>query len=220
MTITIHGIYRSRATRNLWLLLEAGVPFTLSPVVQAYRLPDPHAPGAPRNTLSPDFLALSPAGAVPVMTDGDLTLSESLAINLYLAKTYGGALGPQNLAEDALMTQWALYGATGVEPDAVGVMYVHMDKRQDSDAGRSEIADRTARLQRPLRLLDAHFAGQDWLVGGRFTVADINLAEILRYATTEPGLVEAHPSVKAWLDRCQSRPAFKEMWARRLAEPA
>jgi glutathione S-transferase len=84
--ITIHGVYRSRGSRNIWLLEEIGRPWRLEPVIQAYRLADPAAPGAPRNTRSPDFLALNPQGAVPVMQDGDLVLSESLAINLYLAR--------------------------------------------------------------------------------------------------------------------------------------
>ena len=58
------------------------------------------------------------------------------------------------------------------------------------------------------------------IVGGRFTVADINTAEIVRYAMAAPELFEAAPRVKAWLAACQARPAFKAMWAKRDAEPA
>jgi glutathione S-transferase len=58
------------------------------------------------------------------------------------------------------------------------------------------------------------------MVGGRFTVADINMAEILRYAQGEPGLVEGYPAIAGWLAACHARPAFKAMWERRLAEPA
>ena len=87
------------------------------------RLADLAANGAPRNTRSPDFLALNPQGAVPVMEDADLVLSEGLAINLYLARAYGGDLGPRNAVEDALMQQWALDGATVVEPSALLPMH-------------------------------------------------------------------------------------------------
>lgn len=217
---TLYGAYRSRATRNLWLSFEAGFDLPLHPVLQAYRLADPLAPEAPLNTRSPAFLALSPAGAIPVLQDGDLVISESLAINLYLAKAHGGTLGPRDAAEEARMLQWALYGATALEPDAVALMYVHMDKRQDSAEGQAELARHRERLQRPLAVLDGHLAAHGQMVGGRFTVADINMAEIIRYAATEPAVVAAFPAVQAWYAACQARPAFQRMWALRLAEPA
>ncbi len=44
MTVTIHGVYRSRASRNFWLAGEIGLAVTVVPVIQAYRLPDPAAP--------------------------------------------------------------------------------------------------------------------------------------------------------------------------------
>ena len=53
----------------------------------------------------------------------------------------------------------------------------------------------------------------------RFTVADLNLAECLRYAQGHPTLLGEFPAVKAWLEKCQSREAFKKMWAARTAEP-
>lgn len=231
----IHASYRSRATRNVWLGFEAGIPIEMRLVLQAYRLADPLAADAPMNTLSPAFLAMSPAGAIPVLQDGDLILSESLAINLYLARKYGGPLGPQGATEDAAMTQWALFGASSVEPDAVAVMYVHSDKRADTAEGQSELARYRDRLQRPLQVLEAHLAAQGQtagqtagqmagqtagqMVGGRFTVADINMAEIIRYAATEPALIAPFPALAAWYAACQARPAFRKMWALRLAEP-
>ena len=51
-------------------------------------------------------------------------------------------------------------------------------------------------------------------------MADINTAEVFRYAMPAPELFEAAPRVKAWLATCQARPAFKAMWAKREAEPA
>ncbi|WP_457661258.1 glutathione binding-like protein [Sinorhizobium medicae] len=55
--------------------------------------------------------------------------------------------------------------------------------------------------------------------GGRFTVADLNLAEVFRYAMSQTTLFDSHPQVKSWLARCQSRPAFKAMMEERLKEP-
>jgi glutathione S-transferase len=219
----LHGTYRSRATRNVWLAEEAGIALELRPVWQAYRLDDPEAEGAPVNTRSPEFLRLSPMGAVPVLEDetehGALVLAESLAINLYLARRYGGDLGPRDEVENAQMTQWALFGAASLEEPALAIMNVHSYGRAGTDEGREEVARNAERLQRPLKALDAHLGTRQWMVGSRFTVADINMAEILRYAQSEPGLLAVHPAVDGWLRMCQGRPAFQRMWALREAEP-
>ena len=208
---TLYGVYRSRATRNFWLAGELGITLDHVPVIQAYR------EGAiGMTTTSPEFLAISPAGAIPVLVDGDLVLSESLAINLYLARKYGGPLAPADPAEDAVMQQWALYGATAIEPSSVALLYAFAEGRGDS----AEVAELAEKLQRPLKVLEAHLTAHPQMVGGRFTVADINMAEILRYAQNHPTLLAGFPKVDAWLESCQARPAFVAMWAKRLAEPA
>jgi glutathione S-transferase len=215
----LYGTYRSRATRNLWLAEEAGIPLELRPVWQGYRLDDPLAEGAPLNTESPEFRAKWPMGGIPVLEDGPLVMGESLAINLYLARRYGGELGPRDEEENARMMQWALFGATSLEASALAVMNVHLYGDPQSEAGRREIGELGGRLDRPLRALEAHLGVRQWMVGSRFTVADINMAEILRYAQSEPGLLAVHPAADGWMRMCQGRPAFRAMWARREAEP-
>lgn len=218
--ITIYGVYRSRASRNLWLLGELGLPFRHVPVIQAYRLEHPLAEDAPMNTQSAAFRKLSPAAAIPVMEDDGLVLSESLAINFYIADKAGGPLAPQDAAERAQMLQWSFYGATGIEPAALAILYAHGDGSAATDEGRARIAGHAATLRRPLKVLDDHLAARGHIVGDRFTVADINLAEIVRYAQAEAALIAEFPAVQRWLDQCQSRPAFRAMWDRRLSEPA
>jgi len=213
---TLYGVTRSRASRNLWLAAELGITLTQVPVIQGYRLPDAAAPDAPLNTTSPAFLAISPAGAIPVLEDDGFVLTESLAINLYLARKHGGPLAPADAQEDALMQQWALYGMTSVETHTLPILYAFAEGRGDS----AEVAAHAAALARPLRLLDAHLAAQGHMVGGRFSVADINMAEILRYAQPHPTLLAGYPALAAWLAACQARPAFQVMWAARDAEPA
>lgn len=213
--ITLYGVYRSRATRPLWVLLETGTPFTHVPVIQAYRLPDPAAPEAQINTTSADFLKINPQGQIPAMQDGDLILTESLAIALYLARRYGGALGPQDDAEAALMEQWALFAATAVEGPALEIL-----QAPAGAMGEGIIAVAAEKLRRPLTRLNTHLKGRDWLLGDRFTVADINTAECLRYAQGHGALIDEFPEVVRWLTAAQARPSFQSLWAARLAEPA
>ncbi len=216
---TIYGVYRSRASRNIWLAEEMGAPWRHVPVIQHYRLGDWEADGAPLNTRSKDFLAINPRGQVPAMEDEGLVLCESLAINLYLAKRHGGALGPEGLAEDALMMMWSLWAATGVEPHAIEILYNMVAKPPaERDAALAERS--VAALDAPFSVLEGALEGRGYLVGGRFTVADINVAEIVRYAAPARSLFEKRPAIAAWLKQCQSRPAFQRMWAARNAEPA
>ncbi|MDE8342756.1 MAG: glutathione binding-like protein, partial [Acidocella sp.] len=69
-------------------------------------------------------------------------------------------------------------------------------------------------------VLDGALAKTGFLVGGRFTVADINVSEVVRYAMAAEELFEAAPAVRAWLQACHARPAFKQMMTEREAEPA
>jgi glutathione S-transferase len=218
--ISLYGVHRSRASRPIWLLHEIGTPFTHVPVIQAYRLADAKAKDAPLNTASPEFLAVNPMGQIPAMQDGALILTESFAITLHLARTLGGDLGPRDAAETALMEQWALVGASSIEVPALEITYAVADGGLNTAEGQAIIALAAEKLRRPFARLEAHLGATGHMVGVRFTVADINLAECLRYAQAHPTLLAEFPALKAWLEACQSRPAFKKMWAARMAEPA
>ena len=157
--ITIYGVHRSRASRNIWLAHELGIPFKLVPVMQRYRLKDP-IPADIVHTKSPSFLKVNPNGHVPTMEDDGLVLHESLAINLYLAKKHGGPLAPANVAEDGLMGMWSLWAVTEVEPHSLSI------------AQNGPSAAAMDALRGPFAVLDDALA-EGFLIGGRFTVADI-----------------------------------------------
>lgn len=220
MTLTIYGCYRSRATRNIWLANELGLAFKHVPVIQAYRLADPTAPGVPLNTRSPEFLKVNPNARIPAIEDDGFVLNESLAINLYLARKHGGPLAPKDAQEEGLATMWSLWAANECETNALNTVYHRVSKPPaERDPAIADAA--AAALRAPLAVLDEALAKDGYLMGGRFTVADINVAEVIRYAQAgAPELFAAVPHVKAWLEACQSRPAFKTMWQARDAEPA
>lgn len=95
--IKVYGVPMSRAMRVLWALEEVGTPYEL---VSTHFLTDAHAP---------EFLTINPNGRIPAMQDGDVTLFESLAINLYLARKYGPALWPKTVADEGRAYQWSLW---------------------------------------------------------------------------------------------------------------
>ncbi|HJU31059.1 MAG TPA: glutathione S-transferase family protein [Hyphomicrobiaceae bacterium] len=216
--LTIYGVYRSRASRNIWLANELGIPFKHVPVMQLYRL-TPEAAEKTLHTKSPEFLKVNPNGHIPAIDDDGLVLNESLAINLYLARKHGGPLAPADLAEEGQMSMWALWAAIEVEPHSIQVLY-HRAANKPEERDPKIAAAAIDALRGPFAVLDKTLAATGYMVGGRFTVADINTAEVFRYAMPAPELFEAAPRVKAWLAACQSRPAYKSMMATREKEPA
>jgi glutathione S-transferase len=207
VTISIHGIARTRTSRPLWMLEELGVPYRHEKIAPA---------GG--GTRTEAFLALNPMGQVPVLDDGGVIVCESLAITLHLARAHGrGELGPRNAAEDAAMLQWTLFAGASLEPAAhdVVVQTINLPERL-RDARK--LAAALSSLKQPLEGLDeALRRGGGHFVGGRFTVADLNVACVIWYLRAIPTALDATPSVKAWYAAATARPAFQRMMALREA---
>lgn len=218
--LTIYGVYRSRASRNYWMAGELGIPFRAVPVIQARRLADPQAETAPLNTQSPAYLAINPRGMIPAMDDDGLVLAESLANNLYLARKHGGPLTGADAAEDAQILDWTLWAATEIEPHAVRIVLAYDAEPNGAARGRAIVEAATQVLDKRFSVLEARLSRHAHVVGDRFTVADLNLAEVLRYAQSQTALFDRHPGIKTWIERCQARSAFREMMRVREAEPA
>lgn len=217
--LKIYGVYRSRASRNIWLAGEMAIPFEHIPVIQAYRVANADAAGAPLHSKSPAFLNVNPGGQIPSIDDDGFILHQSLAINLYLAKKHGGGLAPANVAEDGLMTMWTLWAAADVEPHSINVLY-HTIGKPPAERDPKIAAAAIEALKPLFEVLDRHLAATGFVVGSRFTVADLNVAEVIRYAMPAKALFEAAPNVAKWLAACHARPAFKAMMERREQEPA
>ena len=193
--LTIYGTPASRTFRTLWMAKELGLEHEHVPV--DFRKGD---------TKKEEYRRLNPNERIPTIQDGDLVLWESMAINLYLAKKHGGPLAPKNLAEEALATQWSMWGLTEAEPDIVNVLrnrfMLPEAQRDEASAKRSEDA-----LKKPMAVLEGALAKRDWLVGDRCTVADINLAGIVSTVHRIKLDLAPYPKVAAWLKRCLDRPA-------------
>src|SRR4029079_5164226 len=134
------------------------------------------------------------------------------AMLVFHASTQRAVVPPANLAEDGQIGMWALWAAIEVEPHGIQVLY-HRVGNKPEDRDPKIAAAAIEALRAPFAVLDKHLSASGYIVGGRFTVSDINTAEIVRYASPAPELFEAAPRVKAWLAACQSRPAFKSMWS-------
>ena len=194
--LTIYGVPRSRTFRPLWTAHELGIPYTLEPI-------DPRK----GEQNSPAFLAVNPNGHVPAIKDGDVAMWESLAIDLYLAKKHGGPLAPKTVEEDGLMTMWSFWAATEVETQALQILYHRVLKPEDERVPKLA-DDAVIALRKPTAILEAHLKAQGgFLVGQRFTIADLNVAAVYSYAKPAPELFADAPHVLKWLDAALERPA-------------
>ena len=103
--ITIYGVAPSRTARCLWLLEEMGLEYDRELVHW-------DDDGAKRAA----YLELNPNGRVPCLVDGDLVLFESLAINLYLVRRYGGPLALDSIEDEARALQWSFWATNEIDP--------------------------------------------------------------------------------------------------------
>ncbi len=158
------------------------------------------------STHKPEFLKINPNGRVPVLDDNGFVLFESLAINLYLAKTYGDALAPADAKEDALATQWSFWVMSEIEKP---LLFASANRALFAQGARDEEQAQMAigKLDRPLKVLDAHLAGRAHVLGSRFTVADLNIATVMDLAPQCGIALGAWPRVSEWHQRCLARPA-------------
>jgi len=196
MTITLYGSLRSRASRCAWALNELGVDYKRD------LLPD-------NGHKKPAFLKINPAGKAPALTDGDVTMSESLAINLYLARKYDNGLWPSSEADQAAATQWTVWAACEAEPSSVAIAIERIFKPEDqrNDAKAKE-AEET--LKPRLAYIDSQLKGKDHLVGDALSIADINVASVLASTLVTNVDLAPYPDLKRWLNATANREAYKK----------
>ena len=192
--IKLYGIPASRAFRSLWAIEEVGVEYEHVPV---------HFVG---DSKKPEYLEINPNGRIPALADGDVTLFESMAINLYLTKRYGGDLYPKTTEDEARALQWSFWGMTELEPHLLKLLQHRVLLPEDQrDASEAEAG--VEALQAPLGVLDGALADRSYLLGDAFTIADLNVASVLSWAIFVGLDLTGFARVKAWFDACLGRPA-------------
>ena len=203
--LRIYGIARTRAFRALWMASELGLDYEHIPIETGLA-----------GARKPDYLAINPNGRLPAIDDDGFILWESLAVNLYLAKKHStGRLYPATLDGEARTWQWCLWAANEVER-GVNIWSLHAVRLPLADRDPSILADALAVLAPPFKVLDRALADRDYLLGGDFTVADLNVAAVVSRAIEMD--LAATPRLAGWLRRCLDRPAARA--AQRLREQA
>ncbi len=194
-TLKIYGIPASRAFRPLWAAHELGLDYENIPVH--------YADGTSKTT---EYLAINPNGRIPAMDDDGLILFESMAITLYLARKHGGGLWPESPKDRARAEQWTFWAVAEIEKPLITVIFNRMMLPEDERDEAKAVAA-IAEAQAPFRVLDGALAESDYLLGERFTVADLTVAAVMSVAWRCKLDLSETPNLEAWLPRCLARPA-------------
>jgi glutathione S-transferase len=196
--IKIYGSPQSSAGRVYWMLEELNVPYERQPLDMSQR-----------QHKSPEFTKLNPNGKVPCIVDGDFVLWESMAITQYLATKYGAQSGllPQTPEETGLFAQWSYWSILDMQKHAVEwliqAVFVPSERRDAS------IIEKAQKSLTPLyTILDQALANKKYLVGDRFTLADLNVASVVTVAMGLGFDMTPFTNVTQWLKACQDRPAW------------
>jgi glutathione S-transferase len=198
--LRIYGSARSRGVRTLWVAGELGLQYE-------------HLDYAPRSpqTRTPEYLALNPNARVPTIDDDGFVLSESMAINLYLAKKHG-KLYPTDAKNEALTWQWCFWEVDRLDRQLTTYAnnaFVPPEAQRNAAAAKGAWDEITAALD----VLEIALGKTQWLAGSEFSVADLNVAAAMVRALGFD--IGKWPKVHAWLHKCWDRPAAKRALAMR-----
>jgi len=184
----------TRSIRVRWTLQELGVDFesiTLNLPAGEHR--------------SAEFLKLNPAGKIPVLVDGDLVLTESVAIVRYLAEKYPDrGLLPTTLRDRAEVDRWLLFTATELEQPLWRISR-HSSLYPVNERIPAEVPLASRDFKEMAAIAEHHLQHTQFVVGDRVTVADFVLAYTLDWAN-EIHLLGDCPNLRGYIERMYSRP--------------
>jgi len=201
----LYGFPPTRSIRALWTLRELEVEFEFVSVNL----------GKGENR-QPGFLAINPAGKLPVLVDGDFVLTESVAIVLYLAEKYPDSrLLPVDRRAKAEVDKWLLFAAPELEQPLWRIAR-HTGLYPKAKRLADEIPLARKDFQDMAVVMEEHMRGRRFLVGSDATVADFVAAYTLDWAN-EVHLLDALPHLRGYMERMYARPKAPPRIAEALA---
>lgn len=197
--LTLFHSPNTRSTGVLILLEELGAPYRLQVVNMKA--------GAQRE---PAYLAVNPMGKVPAVRHGEALVTEQVAIYIYLADLFPAAGLAPSLTDPLRgpYLRWLAFYGSCFEPALID----RAQKREAAPAAMSPYGD----YDTMLKTLTDQLAPGPWLLGAKFTAADVLWGTALTW-TTMFGLVPELPVIKAYIDRVNARPAVATVRARDAA---
>jgi glutathione S-transferase len=202
--LTVHHLGRSQSERIVWLCEELGLPYALKV----------YARDAQTMLAPPEYKALHPIGAAPVITDGNVVLAESGAIlDWILAKHGGGRLVVAPSDPGFADYLYWLHFANGTLQPAMGRMMILA--RLSLPADHPAVSAMRGRLERAWALVEARLGQASWLAGEALTAADImNVFSLTTMRSFFPVDLAPYSNVRAYLGRVGAREGYRRAMAK------
>lgn len=181
-----------RDLRLRWACEEAELSYTVRTV--------------PFDDRETNHLARQPFGQVPFLNDGELQIFESGAGLLHLARK-SDRLMPRDPVGEAEAVQWTIAALNSIEMVTVPWWFLKISGDEDNDLA--------GWMSQRLDQLEKILSEREWLAAGRFTVADLLMADVLRVAAVRA--FGNRPATEAYVARVTGRPAFKKARADQIA---
>jgi glutathione S-transferase len=160
-----------------------------------------------REHKSPEYLKLNPNGKVPTLVDGEFIIWESMAINAYLAAKHNSPLQGHTPQEIGQIQQWSYWSILEVQKHAVEwliqVMFVPTEKKDPNVVEKAQKA-----LAPLMKILDQSLENKRYLVGDRFTLADLHVASTVNIITGLGWNLNETANVNSWQKACHDRPSW------------
>ncbi len=154
---------------------------------------------------SPEFLEMNPNGQVPVLEDGDVVVSDSNAILVYLARQYAPDWMPTDAVGEAAVQRWLTLAAGEIAFGSAAARLVTVfGAPLDVDFAAATAAKAMQKLEKGLE-------GRDWLVGDRPTIADVAAYSYTAHAPEGNVSLDPYPNVRAWIARFEALDGFEPM---------
>ncbi|WP_299984789.1 glutathione S-transferase family protein [uncultured Ruegeria sp.] len=154
---------------------------------------------------SPEFLGMNPDGQVPVLEDGEVIVSDSNAILVYLARTYAPDWMPTDAIGEANVQRWLTLAAGEIAFGSCAARLITVFGAP-LDPGFA-----AANAVKAMKKLARGLESRDWLVGNRPTIADVATYSYTAHAPEGNVSLEPYPNVRAWIARFEALPGFEAM---------
>lgn len=198
--LEIIGVPFSNYVRSVRLLCEEkGVAYTLNPAFPQ----------------TPEVLAIHPAGQVPVMRHGDVTLFETKAIATYIEKAFAGpTLIPDDALGAARVEQWVSYVNAKVDPWVMRQFVVpqfFFDKAKGPDMAKVNAA--VPEVEKCCKVMNAELAKGGHLAAPDLTYADLHVLPMIAALQMFPlgqEIAARHAAIGSWFARLTARPSWSK----------